>query len=131
MRLPQLSYICIVMLRLKTLTILGSRAELASLPDGKLLINTVNAHSFNTAQKDSLFAEALQQGDVLIPDGVSIVKACKWIKAKSQPTERVAGWDLFAFEKDINRSLVKKSRKMPCICNYVILYFRCFENILM
>ena len=74
MRLPQLSYICIVMLRLKTLTILGSRAELASLPDGKLLINTVNAHSFNTAQKDSLFAEALQQGDVLIPDGVSIVK---------------------------------------------------------
>ena len=42
-RLPQLSYICIVMLRLKTLTILGSRAELASLPDGKLLINTVNA----------------------------------------------------------------------------------------
>ena len=92
MRLPQLSYICIVMLRLKTLTILGSRAELSSLPDGKLLINTVNAHSFNTAQKDSLFAEALQQGDVLIPDGVSIVKACKWIKAKSQPTERVAGW---------------------------------------
>ena len=90
MRLPQLSYICIVMLRLKTLTILGSRAELASLPDGKLLINTVNAHSFNTAQKDSLFAEALQKGDVLIPDGVSIVKACKWIKAKSQPTDRVA-----------------------------------------
>lgn len=100
MRLPQLSYICIVMLRLKTLTILGSRGELASLPDGKLLINTVNAHSFNTAQKDSLFAEALQQGDVLIPDGVSIVKACKWIKAKSLPTERVAGWDLFAFEMD-------------------------------
>ena len=86
------------MFRLKTLTILGSKAELASLPEGKLLINTINAHSFNTAKKDQLFAEALTNGDVLIPDGVSIVKACKWIKAKSQPKERIAGWDLFFFE---------------------------------
>ena len=77
---------------------MGSKAELASLPEGKLLINTVNAHSFNTAKKDQLFAEALTNGDVLIPDGVSIVKACKWIKAKSQPKERIAGWDLFEFE---------------------------------
>ena len=77
---------------------MGSKAELASLPEGKLLINTINAHSFNTAKKDKLFAEALTNGDVLIPDGVSIVKACKWIKAKSQPKERIAGWDLFEFE---------------------------------
>lgn len=90
----------IVMFRLKTLTILGSKAELASLPEGKLLINTVNAHSFNTAKKDQLFADALTNGDVLIPDGVSIVKACKWIKAKSQPKERIAGWDLFSFEME-------------------------------
>ena len=85
---------------LKSLDILGSKAELASLPEGKLLINTVNAHSYNTARKGSLFAEALMKGDVLIPDGVSIVKACKWIKAKSQPKERIAGWDLFAFEME-------------------------------
>lgn len=89
-----------VMFRLKTLTILGSKAELASLPKGKLLINTINAHSFNTAKKDQLFADALANGDVLIPDGVSIVKACKWIKAKSQPKERIAGWDLFSFEME-------------------------------
>ena len=88
------------MFRLKTLTILGSKAELASLPEGKLLINTINAHSFNTAKKDQLFADALTNGDVLIPDGVSIVKACKWIKAKSQPKERIAGWDLFSFEME-------------------------------
>ena len=85
---------------LKSLDILGSKAELASLPEGKLLINTINAHSYNTARKDSLFAEALMNGDVLIPDGVSIVKACKWIKAKSQPKERIAGWDLFSFEME-------------------------------
>ena len=88
------------MFGLKSLNILGSKAELASLLEGKLLINTVNAHSYNTARKDSLFAEALMNGDVLIPDGVSIVKACKWIKAKSQPKERIAGWDLFSFEME-------------------------------
>ena len=98
-----------VMFRLKTLTILGSKAELASLPEGKLLINTVNAHSFNTAKKDQLFADALTNGDVLIPDGVSIVKACKWIKAKSQPKERIAGWDLFSFEME---KLERESEKL-------------------
>lgn len=86
------------MFRLKYLNILGSKAELAALPEGKLLINTINAHSYNTARKDELFAEALTNGDVLIPDGVSIVKACRWIKAKSLPKERIAGWDLFEFE---------------------------------
>lgn len=88
------------MFRLKDLDILGSKAELASLPEGKLLINTINAHSYNTARKDRLFAEALTNGDVLIPDGVSIVKACRWIKAKSLPKERIAGWDLFSFEME-------------------------------
>ena len=88
------------MFRLKDLNILGSKAELALLPEGKLLINTINAHSYNTARKDELFAEALTNGDVLIPDGVSIVKACRWIKAKSLPKERIAGWDLFSFEME-------------------------------
>lgn len=86
------------MFKLKEVDILGSKALLETLPEGKLLINTVNAHSYNTARRDPLFAEALQKGDVLIPDGVSIVKACRWIKAKSQPAERIAGWDLFEFE---------------------------------
>ena len=101
------------MFRLKTLTILGSKAELASLPEGKLLINTVNAHSFNTAKKDQLFADALTNGDVLIPDGVSIVKTCKWIKAKSQPKERIAGWDLFSFEME---KLERESEELRTKC---------------
>lgn len=92
------------MLSLKSLSILESKAKLAELPEGKLLINTINAHSYNTALKDSLFAEALVNGDALIPDGISIVKACRFLKAKSQPTERIAGWDLFEFEMDkLNR----------------------------
>jgi N-acetylglucosaminyldiphosphoundecaprenol N-acetyl-beta-D-mannosaminyltransferase len=85
-------------LQLKNLNIICSKEELDLIPDGKALINTINAHSYNTAQKDEVFAEALSEGDYLIPDGASIVKACRWLKAKCQPRERIAGWDLFEFE---------------------------------
>ncbi len=71
---------------------------MADLPEGKLLINTINAFSYNNARKDVLFEEALTKGDVLIPDGISIVRTCHLLKAKSQPKERIAGWDLFTFE---------------------------------
>lgn len=90
-------------MKLKTLDILPSQTNLAKLPDSKLLINTINAHSYNTAKKDKLFAEALSKGDILIPDGYSIVKACRWLKAKSQPKERCAGWDLFVHEMEKNK----------------------------
>lgn len=86
------------MLRLKTLKLICSREELMALPQRKLLINTINAHSYNVAQTDELFAAALKGGDALIPDGASIVKACRWIGATSQPAERIAGWDLFVME---------------------------------
>jgi N-acetylglucosaminyldiphosphoundecaprenol N-acetyl-beta-D-mannosaminyltransferase len=86
------------MLNLKNIDILESRDALGALPKGKLLINTINAHSYNTALKDEAFAEALMKGDVLIPDGASIVMACKFLKAKSRPKERIAGWDLFVHE---------------------------------
>ena len=87
-------------MQLKTLDIVCSREELGRIPEGKVLINTINAHSYNVALKDADFAEALQKGDYLIPDGASIVKACRWIKAKSQPKERIAGWDLFIHEME-------------------------------
>lgn len=88
------------MLKLKDIKIAGSKETLFKLQNKKLLINTINAHSYNTALKDPLFAEALTKGDVLIPDGASIVMACKWLKAKSQPKERIAGWDLFVYEME-------------------------------
>lgn len=86
------------MIRLKTIKLVGSKDELAKIPEGKVLINTINAHSYNVARNDELFAEALTKGDYLIPDGMSVVKACKWLHAKSQPKERIAGADLFEFE---------------------------------
>jgi UDP-N-acetyl-D-mannosaminuronic acid transferase (WecB/TagA/CpsF family) len=57
------------MLRLSELCIVESRDALKDIPEGRVLINTINAHSFNVAQKDELFAEALANGDYLIPDG--------------------------------------------------------------
>lgn len=89
-----------MLFKLKEVILVKNRQELNNLPIGKVLINTINAYSYNTALKDVSFAEALNGGDALIPDGASIVKACKWLKAKSQPQERVAGWDLFEFEMD-------------------------------
>lgn len=86
------------MITIKTLPLLKSKSDLSSLPEGKLLINTINANSYNMAQKDSEFAEALLNGDVLIPDGEGIVKAVRWLRGET--IERIAGWDLFQFEMD-------------------------------
>ena len=63
------------MLKLKTVSLLKHRSDLSILPEGKLLINTINAHSYNTALKDAEFAEALLKGGALIPDGASMVLA--------------------------------------------------------
>lgn len=88
-------------LRLRHLKLVESKASLEKIPPGKVLINTINAHSYNTAQKDLEFAKALLMGDYLIPDGASIVKACRWLRADSRPKERIAGWDLFKIEMDL------------------------------
>ena len=86
------------MLRLKELDIIESKDALRGVPEGKVLINTIYAYSYVVAQRDNLFARALVNCDYLLPDGASIVMACRWLKAKSQPKERIAGWDLFDFE---------------------------------
>ena len=49
--------------RLKDLIIVDSKDDLSKIPNGKFLINTINAHSYNVARKDELFAEALAEGE--------------------------------------------------------------------
>lgn len=95
------------MLKLSNLQLLKSKESLLGIPQGKVLINTINAHSYNVAQEDEAFAEALQGGGYLIPDGASIVKACQWLKGKSQPQERVTGWDLFEHEMRLLNSKIR------------------------
>lgn len=100
------------MLRLRELKIVESMDELETVPEGKTLINTINAHSYNVAQTDNLFAEALTKGDYLIPDGAGIVKACGWRKGMSRPKERIAGWDLFKMEMDRLNTNSKGEKKV-------------------
>ena len=89
---------------LRDLKLVPDRKALETIPEGKVLIDTVNPHSFVTAQTDPVFAQALRSADYLIPDGIGIIKACKWLKMKNAPVEKIAGADLFAFEMDrLNR----------------------------
>ena len=87
-------------MRISDLHLTRSRDDMESWPEGKFLIDTVNAHSFVVAQKDTTFAAALQKADALLPDGISIVKACRWLKTESAPVEKIAGADLFAYEME-------------------------------
>ena len=85
-------------MKIKDLTLTRSRDAMASWPEGKFLIDTVNAHSFVVARKDAAFEEALMNADALLPDGISIVKACRFLHTENAPDEKIAGADLFAYE---------------------------------
>ena len=61
-------------------------------PDKKLVINTLNPHSYVVAKKDRLFSEAINGSDIIIPDGVGIVLAAKVINRKM--IRKIAGADL-------------------------------------
>ena len=85
-------------MKIRELKLVRSRAGMASWPEGKFLIDTINAQSFVVARKDAAFADALLQADALLPDGISIVKACRWLKTENAPDEKIAGADLFEYE---------------------------------
>ena len=70
--------------------------NLYDIPIQKLLITTINAYSYNLAQKDIEFAEALYKSDILLPDGISIVFAQYFLTGKK--INKIAGADLFHFE---------------------------------
>ncbi|MCF0193002.1 MAG: WecB/TagA/CpsF family glycosyltransferase [Prevotella sp.] len=103
--------------RLKEKVLISSRKALSDIPEGKLLINTINQHSYNVAQTDAEFAAALRSGDYLLPDGMSIVKVAQWLKVPMPPTERIAGRDLFFFEmqrlNDKGKSLKEQGCPLP------------------
>ena len=87
-------------MRIQDMTLVRSRAEMREWPEGKFLIDTVNAHSFVVAQRDPAFADALLDADALLPDGISIVKACHILRTENAPDEKIAGADLFAYEME-------------------------------
>ena len=48
-------------------------------PKKKTIINTINPHSFCVAKKDKYFKEALLNSDIIVPDGIGIVLACRLV----------------------------------------------------
>lgn len=58
-----------------------------------LVINTINAYSFVVASSDPLFKSALQDSDVLVPDGFPVVFAAKFLKGAR--IKKIAGADIF------------------------------------
>ena len=58
-------------------------------------INTINPHSYCVALKDIDFQNALIDSDVLLPDGIGIVWAEKFLNKNN--IKKIAGYDLFLF----------------------------------
>jgi len=65
------------------------------LPNEKLLITTLNAHSYNVAKSDASFLKALQSSDVLLADGIGVVLAYRLL---GKSVQKMAGTDLFYYE---------------------------------
>lgn len=56
-------------------------------------VNTLNAYSYVMAKKDAQFKDALQNSDVLLPDGFPIVLAARWLAKRR--INKIAGADMF------------------------------------
>lgn len=66
--------------------------SLSQLPQQKMVINTINAHSWVIADKDVDFKTALINSNVLLPDGVGIVWAARLLNGDK--ITKIAGADL-------------------------------------
>ena len=70
--------------------------HLDTIEHSKVLISTLNAHSYNTVHKDEEFKTALKNSNVLLPDGVGVVWATKVLTG--QKLRKIAGDDLFHYQ---------------------------------
>jgi len=61
----------------------------------RIMINTMNPHSYILSKKDPIFREALLKSDILIPDGIGIVIAAGILKLKR--IHKIAGADLHEY----------------------------------
>ncbi|MDN3620290.1 WecB/TagA/CpsF family glycosyltransferase [Polaribacter undariae] len=61
----------------------------------KQIINTINPHSYCEAKKDPFFSQALNESNVLLPDGTGIVLATKVLNGKV--IKKIAGADVHQF----------------------------------
>lgn len=64
----------------------------------KTLISTINQYSYCIAEKDENFKKALQESDILLPDGVGITFAVQFLK--KQRIKKIAGADIHNYLLD-------------------------------
>lgn len=74
------------------------KEPLSNLPKQKCLINTINAFSFTVAQYNKSFNSALLKSHALLPDGISIVFAMRFLFGHK--FRKIAGADLFIWEME-------------------------------
>ncbi|MDR1317651.1 MAG: WecB/TagA/CpsF family glycosyltransferase [Spirochaetales bacterium] len=67
-----------------------------AIDSGKIFIVTINAHSYNMSVQDLFFRDALKNSDILLPDGIGVVWAIRWLIGKR--IQRMTGSDLFEYE---------------------------------
>lgn len=82
---------------LKTSEIYNQKLSELSSHD-KLLICTINAHCYNKAQIDSYYKDVLLNCDILIPDGIGVIYAIRWLTGRK--LKKIAGADLFFYEME-------------------------------
>lgn len=61
----------------------------------KIIINTLNQYSYCVAEQDSNFKKALKHADILLPDGIGIVAAVKFLNGKR--IKKIAGADIHCY----------------------------------
>ncbi|WP_405399574.1 WecB/TagA/CpsF family glycosyltransferase [Maribacter sp. Asnod2-G09] len=62
----------------------------------KLLVSTINQYSYCISQEDSTFKKALLESDVILPDGVGIVIASRFLNGVS--VKKIAGADFHEYQ---------------------------------
>jgi N-acetylglucosaminyldiphosphoundecaprenol N-acetyl-beta-D-mannosaminyltransferase len=72
--------------------------SLSGLSDDKMLISCLNAHSFNILQVDKLYQSAIQKSDIVLPDGIAIVYALRFLTGMK--ISKISGHMLFAYEME-------------------------------
>ena len=76
----------------------------------KVVVNTINAHSYIVAKEDSLFKKALKESDILLPDGEGVVLLAQTVFGKK--IKKIAG-------ADAHDVLLKKAEKEKLRCFYL------------
>lgn len=61
----------------------------------KLVVSTINQYSYCIAHEDEAFQKSLKEADILLPDGIGIVWAAKWLNGER--INKIAGADIHEF----------------------------------